>query len=61
MQRARTKMVLDELSRREEALTVATSSFAAVTALVSLGFTCMLWRRVNQLQSMLHSEAMLHV
>lgn len=60
-QHARTDTAFDDLSRRAETLAVATSAVGALTAVTSLGFVCLLWRRVNQLQGMLQAEAVLRV
>ena len=60
-QHARTRTAFDDLSRRAETLAVATSAVGALTAVTSLGFVCLLWRRVNQLQGMLQAEAELRV
>jgi hypothetical protein len=58
---ARTDTAFDDLSRSAETLAVATSAVGALTAVTSLGFVCLLWRRVNQLQGMLQAEAVLRV
>jgi len=51
----------NDLSQRAETLAVAISAIGALTAVTSVSFVCLLWRRVNQLQAMLQPEAVLRV
>jgi len=50
-QHLQTATAMDDLSRRADELVAASCVFGAVLSTSGLGIACMLWRRVNRLES----------